>query len=47
MTVVGTLDNNEEDDWNNVINTNLRGPWALSKLWLKSRLKKNQKMESF
>ena len=43
MTVVGTLDNNEEDDWNNVINTNLRGPWALSKLWLKSRLKKDQK----
>ena len=43
MTVVGTLDNNEEDDWNNVINTNLRGPWALSKLWLKSRLEKDQK----
>ena len=43
MTVVGTLDNNEEDDWNNVINTNLRGPWALSKFWLKSRLEKNLK----
>ena len=43
MTVVGTLDNNEEDDWNNVINTNLRGPWALSKFWLKSRLEKDQK----
>ena len=43
MTVVGTLDNNEEDEWNNVINTNLRGPWALSKLWLKSRLEKDQK----
>ena len=42
MTVVGTLDNNEEDEWNNVINTNLRGPWALSKLWLKSRLEKDQ-----
>ena len=43
MTVVGTLDNNEEDEWNNVINTNLRGPWAISKLWLKSRLEKDQK----
>ena len=43
MTIVGTLDKNEEDDWNNVINTNLRGPWALSKLWLKSRLEKDQK----
>ena len=37
MTVVGTLDNNEQDEWDNVINTNLRGPWALSKFWLKSR----------
>ncbi len=43
MTVVGTLDNNKEDEWNNVINTNLRGPWALSKFWLKSRLEKDQK----
>ena len=43
MTVVGTLDNNEQDEWDNVINTNLRGPWALSKFWLKSRLEKNQK----
>ncbi len=43
MTVVGTLDNNEQDEWDNVINTNLRGPWALSKFWLKSILEKNQK----
>ena len=43
MTVVGTLDNNEQDEWDNVINTNLRGPWALSKFWLKSRLEKNLK----
>ena len=43
MTVVGTLDSNNENDWNNVINTNLRGPWALSKYWLNSRLKKSNK----
>ena len=43
MTVVGTLDNNEQDEWDNVINTNLRGPWALSKFWLKSILEENQK----
>tara|TARA_B100000029_G_scaffold164502_2_gene160613 strand:+ start:10165 stop:10941 length:777 start_codon:yes stop_codon:yes gene_type:complete len=42
MTVVGTLDSHIEDEWNNVINTNLRGPWALSKFWLKKRLEKNQ-----
>ena len=43
MTVVGSLDSNNENDWNNVINTNLRGPWALSKYWLNSRLKKSNK----
>ena len=43
MTVVGTLDSNNENDWNDVINTNLRGPWALSKFWLNSRLKKSNK----
>ena len=43
MTVVGTLDSHIEDEWNNVINTNLRGPWALSKFWLKQRLEKGQK----
>ena len=26
MTVVGTLDSHVEDEWNDVINTNLRGP---------------------
>ena len=42
-TTVGSIDGTTSDEWDLVINTNLRGPWFLAKEWVSSRRKKNIK----
>ena len=42
-TTVGSIDGTTSDEWDLVINTNLRGPWFLAKEWVASRRKKNIK----
>jgi len=43
VTVVGALDSHTMDVWDSVIDTNLRGPWVLSKNWLHQRLEEKKK----
>ena len=40
-TTVGLLDQTEAEDWDMVINTNLRGPWFLAKEWVRRRKERN------
>ena len=40
-TTVGSIDGTTSDEWDLVINTNLRGPWFLAKEWVAGRRKKN------
>ena len=40
-TTVGLLDQTDADDWDMVINTNLKGPWLLAKEWVSRRKKNN------
>ncbi|MDA9642997.1 SDR family oxidoreductase [bacterium] len=36
-TTVASIDGTTSEDWDTVINTNLRGPWYLAKEWVKRR----------
>mgnify|MGYP001597777244 FL=1 len=40
-TTVGSIDGTTSEDWDTVINTNLRGPWYLAKEWVKKRRSSN------
>ena len=40
-TTVGLLDQTDSEDWDMVMNTNLRGPWFLAKQWVSRRKERN------
>ena len=42
-TTVGSIDGTSSEEWNSVINTNLRGPWLLAKEWVTDKRKNNIK----
>jgi len=43
VTIVGAVDSHTTNEWDNVMDTNLRGPWVLSKNWLHQRLEEKKK----
>ena len=43
VTIVGAMDSHTTNEWDNVMDTNLRGPWVLSKNWLHQRLEEKKK----
>ena len=43
VTIVGAMDSHTTNEWDNVMDTNLRGPWILSKNWLHQRLEEKKK----